>query len=263
MKKAIIFGLCGASILAGADTKLTPEQIVAKHLAAIGTPEARAAAKSRVIQGTVQFSEIVSGKLQLQGQAQLASTGRKSSVNFVFGEPSYPAEKFIFDGQHVQVATINPGSRSNLGTFLDTQTEIIGDGLLGGDLFTGWAMFDPKDRQAKLRYEGLKRIESRELHEVTYTPKKHSGSGELVIRLYFDPETFRHVESVYRVTVRQSSTGEDRYQTLQEKFDDFVTVDGITLPKHWQLQFCEEPQAQPSEFRWDVKLATVAHNTIN
>jgi hypothetical protein len=263
VKYAIIAGLLGATMLIAADAKLSADQMLARHLASIGPPEARAAVRSRVIQGTVQFTEIISGKLKMQGQALLASTGRKSSVSFVFGQASYPAEKFVFDGQRTQIATINPGSRSNLGTFLDTQTEIINDGLLGGVLFTGWALLDLKDRQAKLKYEGLKKVDNLELHEVTYTPKKHSGAGELVIHLYFDPETFRHVETDYKVTIRQSNNEEDHYQTLQERFDTFHTIDGVTLPQHWQIQFREDPQVHPAEFRWDVMLGGVVHNTIN
>jgi len=46
-------------IAAAADTK--SEDIVAKHLDSIGTPEARAAVLSRALQGTLHFKELIGG----------------------------------------------------------------------------------------------------------------------------------------------------------------------------------------------------------
>jgi len=46
-------------LAAAADTK--SEDIVAKHLDSIGTPEARAAVKSRALQGSLHFKELIGG----------------------------------------------------------------------------------------------------------------------------------------------------------------------------------------------------------
>src|ERR1700735_2374794 len=46
-------------VAAAADTK--SEDIVAKHLDSIGTPEARAAVKSRALQGSLHFKELIGG----------------------------------------------------------------------------------------------------------------------------------------------------------------------------------------------------------
>ena len=55
---------------------LKPEEIVQKHLASIGTPEARAAAKTRVIQAPATYRILVGGSGQ--STARLSSSSRSA-----------------------------------------------------------------------------------------------------------------------------------------------------------------------------------------
>lgn len=59
--------------------------------------------------------------------------------------------------------------------------------------------------RAKLRYENIRKIEGCELHDVLNVPKKRGGSGELLIQHYFELETYRHVMTVYSLTLRNSA----------------------------------------------------------
>jgi hypothetical protein len=58
-----------------ADTKT--EDIVAQHLASIGTAEARAAVKSLAVQGTLRFKIMVGGAGDTSGTWQRLSEDRK------------------------------------------------------------------------------------------------------------------------------------------------------------------------------------------
>jgi hypothetical protein len=118
-----------------------------------------------------------------------------------------------------------------------------------------------------LKYEGLKKISGQQLHDISYIPKKRSESGDLSIHLYFEPETYHHVLTVYRVTMAHDSgqTLSDPNQTtviVEERFADFQQVDGLTLPRHWDIRYRVEPQNIPQEYDWDVVLTQVAHNKL-
>jgi hypothetical protein len=250
----------------GKDEKMSVDVIVAKHLDSIGTQQARDAVKSRYAEGTVAFNEVITGKVHMEGTAQLVSQGRKTRAAFKFGQPQYPGEQFVFDGQNSQVAMTDPGQRSLLGNFMYSQTEILNEGLLGGTLFTSWPLFNLKERGAKLKFEGTKKINDKELLEVTYIPKKRGGNGELLIRLYFDPETYRHVLTLYTLTIHAmggsiASGTDETKEYVEERFDNFKTVDGVTLPMHWDIRYRKEP-SKPQELQWDVKVTGFAHNTI-
>jgi hypothetical protein len=68
--------LLGRPVVRG-DSELNIDDLVAKHLESVGSPEARAAVKSRVAQGTVAFNERISGSVHLDGTAVVSSAGPK------------------------------------------------------------------------------------------------------------------------------------------------------------------------------------------
>lgn len=167
----------------------------------------------------------------------MLSQGRKFKCAFQFGTPQYQGEQFVFDGQKSVVGMIDPTSRSNLGTFLYSQEEILREGLFGGTLSSGWPLLDLVQSRAKLKYTGVRKIEGRELDDVVYIPKKRGGNGDLTIHLYFEPETYHHVMTVYALTLQNpggnAAEGTDETkQTLEERFDDFRPADGVTVPFH-------------------------------
>ena len=130
---------------------------------------------------------------------------------------------------------------------------------------SAWPLLDPNFRGAKLTYNGLKTIDGRDLHEVKYVPKK---STDLDIRLYFDPETFRHAATVTSITLdprlvggvlnttdfmERSSPGPGDALTAQARqqptrfkieqtFSDFRQFDSVTLPTQSMMRFTIEGQ---------------------
>jgi hypothetical protein len=254
-----------------ADKKMPADEVVANHLDAIGNAEARAAVKSRVALGTVVYGEAISGRVHQEGPAQLFSAGNKMRVEFQLRQPQYPGERFIFDGRKSDIAEVAPGSRSVLGGFLYVQESVLAEGLFGGALFTGWTLFTAKERGAKISAGTVKKIDGRELIEVSYSPKKH-GDPAFQIRLYFEPETFRHVRTVYTLTTPHSmassattsardDTGELR-EILEERFSDFKDANGLTLPSRWEIRFYREPATSFQERQWAVQIVKLTHNTL-
>jgi len=76
--------LISLSGIAGADdTK--PEEIVAKHLDSLGTAEARAAVKSRVLQGTLHFKDLVGNVGNADGSWWSISQQRELNFGMKFG----------------------------------------------------------------------------------------------------------------------------------------------------------------------------------
>ncbi len=220
--------------------------LVKQHLNSIGTDQARAAAKTRAVEGTVQFRLLNTNNNGAQdGKQVLVSDGDKIVSLLKLPNPGYHGERFVTDGKNVSVAYINPGNYSTLGAFIVAHNEILREGLWGGTLSTAWALAHLDERDAKLQDEGLKKVDGHELRRIDYTPKKHT---DLKIELYFEPDTNRHVMTVYSLTegaqMARSETDtarqQDTHYRLEERFADFKTVDNLTLPERWTIQFMSE-----------------------
>ncbi len=246
-----------------AGDKLKLDEVIARHLASIGTAEARAAAKSRTAEGSVVMKVIVGGTGSLQGGGILYSTASTSKFDLRFSAMDYPGESFSLDGGKVDIGTIAPNARSPLGDFMFRHDVILKEGLFGGVLGANWPLLDLSSHNARLRYEGLKKVGRRELHVVSYYANKQDS--DLEIKLYFDPETFHHVMTVYSFTVAPSLShnqlehGTRIYYRVQEEFGNFQVVDGLTLPREWKIRYATEPVSALT-YEWTLELNRIAHN---
>jgi hypothetical protein len=255
-----------ATRLNAKEEKLKLEQLLAKHLASIGTPEALAAAHSRVMAGTAQVIFRLGGAGLLNGKGNVVSDGRKYFIGMDFGVVNYPGDLFAFDGENLTVNLIKPGRRSNLGDFIYQHDVLLKEGLLGGTMTTAWPLLDLTLRQPKMNYSGLKKVEGRNLHEVKYRARK--GGGDLQISLYFEPETFRHVASRFRLVVpatmgatpSDSANQRETVYTLDEQFGNFATVDSLTLPYFYKLTMTMEGQSSSYLTEWNLQAEKVSQN---
>jgi len=196
------------------DTPLTVEDLVRNHLDAIGTAQVRAATQSRAVQGEAVYRILVGGGGSVEGKTGMVSEGRKLRFMAKFPRGDYRGEQFVFNEGKFEIAFANVDqTRSPFADFVRTQTAILGEGLFGGVLSTGWALLDTGDRKPRLTYEGLKKVDGQNLHQLRYEPRK---SSDLEIRLYFDPETFRHVRTVYMLSIG-SNVGADITQSAKQR----------------------------------------------
>ncbi len=269
---------------------MKPEDVVAKNLDSIGTAQVRAANKSQVVQGTSHFKVVVGGGGVLEGSAGIVSEERKSTLVLKFADNQYHGEQMVCDGDKFSIAsTTSSHHRSVLGEFIWSQSLILREGLLGGELSTAWALNNLNANKPQLSYGGLKKFDGKQVHDVRYRSKKGT---DMDIHMYFDADTFQHVATVYKITLAAGLGGagsslsdqagltnsvnnpsggvsdptasarqqETRY-TLEERFSDFKTADGLTLPSHYDVHFTQELQdGHTSVYEWDATFDQVSHN---
>ncbi|MBZ5681947.1 MAG: hypothetical protein LAO24_17755 [Acidobacteriia bacterium] len=267
MRYLALICLLFASYPKSAAADMKPDEVIAKHLDSIGTAEARAAVKSRAVQGTLRFKIVVGGGGETAGNWQLLSEQRKSRFVMKFGNDKWWGEQFVFDGDKASfsAATLS-GKWSAFGGFVASQDSLVKEGLLGGELGTGWALQNIDRHRVKLDYIGLKKIDGRELQGIEYLSK---ANGAMTIKLYFEPDTHHHVMTVYAVArapviaandVANATQHEVRY-IIEERFSDFQTDSGITLPRKYDLRFSQELQnGTNSVYDWLMTADKIVEN---
>ena len=253
-----------------------PDEIVTRHLNSIGTPEARAAVKTRVVQGTLKMHIRVGGGGEVVGTWGRVSEQRESNFVMRFGAGGdWRGEQFIFDGEHTGFATATTShTRSAFTQFVSSQDFIVREGLLGGELSTAWALQNLDSTHAKLESIGRKKIDGRDLIGIQYFSKR---GGDMQVKVYFDPDTFQHLLTVYTLELSQgvgrSVTEVRHFQNLysiEERFSKFRAVDGLTLPTRYQLHYTEDVlNDAPATtgtlggtrvYDWDMTAEQIQHN---
>ncbi len=209
----------------------------------------------------------------LEGKGAVVSEERKVDILLKF-HTDYEGEQFISDGDKSYIAARRVDHRrTSFGEFVKSQSLLLQEGLLGGALSTGWTLLNLDHANPKLSYGGLKKVDGRQLMVLHYESKK---GNDMNIRLYFDPETYQHVMTVYELTAAaglgalpnrpgaeptQSSRQRDIRYTLEERFSNFTTTDGITLPAHYNIHFIEELQnGRTGLYEWDMTMNEVQDN---
>jgi hypothetical protein len=245
--------------------KLKPEDLVTKHLEAIGSADARDKITARVASGSANFAVNIGGAARLSGSSMLVSSGPRFRFGMRFPTPDYTGEDMGFDGQRAASALLPTGGRSPLSVFVSQQDAVLKEGLLGGVLSTAWPLLRLAQTQAKLDYRGLKKIDGKQLHELDYRPRK--ANAELKVLLYFDPTTFRHVRTRYSFEIgasigtrEASNVNPESYVSLTEEFDDFRVVDGLTLPHKYHLQYSAEGRGPTTIRDWTIAFDRLQHN---
>jgi hypothetical protein len=272
---SFILGCIVVSVLqARPDTKLTPAEVISKHLESIGPAEVRARVRGTRIKGASVVSVKLCGEGQVEGQALLASQGAANLINLKFETPEYPYELLRFDGKKFIAIPFKPGSRTCLAQFFQDNEVIFKEGLAGGILSESWPLLKVEERNPKLEYSGLKKIGGRDLHALKYGPKKGS---EMKIMLYFDPQTFQHVRTEYsqvlyaneqrRIGAVGSSglpapnqTASNARIEAYEEFSDFKVEGGLNLPHTYKFHLSIQSELRPALVDWVLNLTDFAFN---
>jgi hypothetical protein len=261
----LMIASAGASALALPQEKLKAEDVVAKHLAAIGPADALAAVKSIIAIGNCKSFSRMSSIRELGGVSQLASEGDKVLLAMLFDSTIYPFEKVGYNGQTQTVSILPDGKRSFLVNFLASHDAPFKQGLIGGVLSTAWPLLNVGPDMPKLSYSGLDKINDRKVHKLKYDLRKSSG---LQISLFFDAETFQHVRTEYqfsisaRMGVREElsvSQRESRYK-LVEDFSAFKPEGKLTLPHMYKISYAIEEQNTTQELYWTVNFSRFVFN---
>jgi hypothetical protein len=224
------------------------------------------------VQGTSRYKILVGGGGELQGTSALVSEGRKTVVMIKLANGDYRGEQFVTDGDKASVAaTTSSHRRSSFGEFVHSQDQIVREGLIGGALTTSWALQNLDENKPRLTFDGEKKVDGRAAYQLTYHSKK---KDDLTVNLFFDTENYRHLLTTYAITLasglaagtgvadvtRSSSQKEIRY-TIEERFSDFKTSEGLTLPAKYNIHFTEELQnGVTNVFEWDLSADEISNN---
>lgn len=257
---------------AEADNKLTPAELVAKHLESIGAAEARARVNGTRIKGDATVTVKLCGEGQIDGQVVMASHDAANLINMNFDVAAYPHEAMRYDGKKLTVSQLRPGTRTCLANFFLTHDVMFREGLFGGVLSESWALLNVQEHNPKLEYNGLKKIGDKELHVLKYNPRKGS---DLKITLYFDPTSFRHVRTDYSRTIyateqRRIAPGGPNLPPAsnqqasparieaREEFEDFKEEAGLNLPHTYKFHLSIQSETRPALVDWVFSLKEYA-----
>lgn len=245
------------------EKKLKPEQLVSKHLESIGKADTRKGITSRTTAGATQVIFRLGGQGTLNGQGNILSDGTSVRFGMRYSALEYPGEQIAFDGNDVTVGQINPGNYSPLSSFVNENDVLLKEGLMFGSLSTSWTLFDVAGKKPKLDDAELKKIDGRLLYEMKYQARR---GNPFQVYLYFEPDTFRHVRSLFRLSapsMRGTNITDSaelvRYQIVED-FDQFKEVDGLTLPHSYKLDFSIDAPRGASFTSWMYLVQQVTHN---
>jgi len=260
---ALVFSF--APIKSTAQNKLSAQELITKHLESIGSAEARAKTKSRIIIGSNAATFRGRSTGAANGGAVLASTNNNNLLVMRFPSPDYRIEAAGFDGKDFTVSYVQPGSRTTFGNFLLRHDSVFKQGLLGGVLSSAWPLLDMTTTDAKLDYEGAEKIGDRQVHRLRFLPRKGS---DLRITLFLDAETFQHLRTQYEQTLaasigsnidNSSRQNETRFRMV-ENFSEFKKEGGLTLPHVYTIQLSVTGNAGTTISEWKMNLTEFNFN---
>lgn len=261
---------------------LSPEQLVSEHLKSIGDTNMLSQVKSISLIGNSEVNFILGMSGQMNGTSMLVSEGSQAGIGMMFDDINYPGEYFAYDGKNVTVGHIKPGLRSPIADFIYRYNKVMKNGIVGGVLSSAWPLLDIKRNRPNMKARKTK-VDGAELYEIEYRPR--DNHGEMTIRMYFDPETYRHVSTEYKVRTDNDMTaggnnpfnsnenssilaisqvrGESFY-TLTERFDDFRKVGALTLPYSYTIDYMIDGTNQPGFIaKWKISAIDIGFNTPN
>lgn len=255
------------AVLAAASSaqNLKPQEIIDKHLAAIGTREKRDSIKTLMAVGLSEFESKVP-LVKGGGKAILVSDPEDLFFVLSLNSREYPFEKVGFFGDKVSLPYSFAGTRSLLGHFLAENSKILSDGLFSGIMSLRWPLFGLDKRKVRIESGGTKKIGGKKMNVLEFNPAG-AASSELKTRLYFDSETYNHVRSEYRreisvgnVTFGQANQQGTSILVLTEEFSDFKNEDGLNLPHSYRVTFQSNSNSSDYENSWGMKVSQYYFN---
>jgi hypothetical protein len=267
-------GLCAAQTKT--DRKLTPAELVAKHLESIGPAEVRARVRGMRNKGNCLLVIRQGGNGQVDGQVVMASRGSLNLISMAFESPDYPGDSLKFDGKTFTASQFKPGYRTSVAQFFVTHEVLFKEGLVGGTLSASWPLLDLQQKNPRLEYAGLKKIGGKQMHALKYEPRKGS---DIKITLFFDLETFQHVRTEYKETISPTdqqriaggggglpTAGSPRATVARidafEEFSDFRPEGGLNLPHTYKFELSIQSEVRPALVDWTFNLTDFSFNEV-
>lgn len=220
----------GSSAATAQDQKLTGEQIIQKHLEAIGGKDALAKLKSRIAIGTVRKEDEPDGQMVIMSEAP-------NRISAFYALRDYDLF-MIYDGRK---AIIRPVLPKNSAPITDKYVAMLGSGLMFNSISLYNLLASGDVSRLSPEAKGLKKVGGRQAYVVQVTIKKDS------MKLYFDAENFMWVRTDYgrasasaglrdtggSLAALNQSNNQGGGETIVDFYietSDFRNVGGVKLP---------------------------------
>jgi len=240
--------------------ELKPEEIIAKHLDSVGKRAMVDQVETLFALGLSSF-ESQSPAVKGGGKALVVSDKGDLMFAISLNSKDYPYEKIGYFKDKVSLPFISAGQRSLLGSFIVEHPKVLTEGLFGGTMSRRWPLWNYDSEKSRIKSLGLKKIDGKKAYVLSYIPDG-GGADEFTVKLYFDADTFQHIRTEYH---REYNPQQPQFGvanqlanseiTLTEKFSDFRTVDGLTLPYVYSVEFSSNANTSSFKTTWGVRVS--------
>jgi hypothetical protein len=240
--------------------ELKPEEIIAKHLDSVGSRTAIDQVETMFALGLSSF-ESQSPAVKGGGKALVVSDKGDLMFAISLNSKDYPYEKIGYFRDKVSLPPTSAGQRSLLGSFISEHPKVLTAGLFGGTMSRRWPLWNYDSEKSNIQSLGMKKVNGKKAYVLSYLPDG-GGADEFTVKLYFDAETFQHIRTEYHreYNPEQPKFGQANQLanseiTLTEDFSDFKTVDGLTLPYVYSVQFSSNANTASFKTTWGVHIS--------
>jgi hypothetical protein len=230
MKPKLLIGLPLLLLLAvstaAQEKKLTAEEIIAKHLEAVGGKATLAKFKTRVALGILKKENDPETQFAIVSEAP-----NRVSANYNF--VTYDL-RIVYDGKD---ASIRPLPPRQLSKFTDKYQDMVSSGLMFNNMSVYNLLISDAPGDVKFEAKGMKKVGGRQAHVVQVKPRKGS-----TMKLYFDAENFMWVRTdfgpatldkpprAFTNAVGDPHASDELTVDFYIETSDFRDVDGLKLP---------------------------------
>jgi hypothetical protein len=208
-----------------AQEKLTGDQIIEKHLAAVGGRTALTKFKTRVAVGTIKRENEPAGQMAVMSEYP-------NRLSIFYGFRDFDLQ-MIYDGNK---AFFRPNLRTDLAPLSDKYQEMLSSGLMLNSISLHNLITNSAPGELKFESKGMKKVGGQPSYGVQI--KTRSGTQ---MKLYFDADSFMWVRTEYGSTSVARQMGSFTNDVVNQggtetTFDfyvetsDFREVDGVKLP---------------------------------
>lgn len=207
------------------DKKLTGEEIINKHLDAVGGRDRLAKFKTRVAVGTVKKENEPEGQLAVMSEAP-------NRISVFYGLRDFDL-RMVYDGSR---AFIRPVWGRQYANISDKYQKILASGLMFNSMSVYNLIATSQPGAVKFESKGMKKAGGRQAYVVEVKPLKESA-----MKLYFDAENFMWLRTEYGSASVSKELGAFTNDVVNQggseitvdfyiETSDFRDVDGVKLP---------------------------------
>jgi hypothetical protein len=222
----LLLCLCASGASAKGDEKgPTADEIINKHIEAVGGRAALARFKTRVAVGTIKKEDEPEGRMAIMSEAP-----NRLSVVYDFRDYTF---RMVYDGKS---ASVRPALPRQVSYLTDKFQEMMASGLMFNDISLYNLLATSEPGALKFEAKGTKKVDGRAAYVVQVKPPKGPA-----MKLYFDTETYMWVRTDYgKASVSKemgtftndvvNQGGSELTVDFYVETSDFRDVDGVKLP---------------------------------